>query len=1102
MSDVLSSLKADKKLLLSFIFNNHVAASRIRLPPRLTLKDVDFASVHDVMALLAIVTDDDATVDLSPFVRINSASNSTAHAPPSTRVLPFQFAFSSSRLTAATRALCFLDLTAAEFALAAFETLLFSAAEDASAASAIESVRLRFGIRAPLALHLSELVARAHSALSQKSSSSSSRSPPSNSAPLAILLACAATRSVGSLGDRAAMLCVVVPTDFASLDLFVVWQRRQIALLVNAAVCVCLAEHDTVPDESLAALTALHTAAHHWIELNDSVRRSGFLSSVSFDERLTVFIRALVAALSTCDAAKHGWRQTGLLAATLFECLAQAMLANVVTAVSPFSGAVEAPSVEPLAHPLAYARLADNCDEVEALFDVHVAQYLGVTRHLFDMVYSRLLLYATEHLGESEPLWRRVVRGVDRLVSEAARSAPHKKRRVRKMSNSAGSIPAATSTSPVVTPREVVTIDTVSYAKVCAPLLRDVLQLRLSHCFVDFATADAFQFALTTLLKLNNDEGDSAAAAAKVVDGATTSWHKMCWSSTAKSVEAFMQLIAEADTLVRKTAHEFFGALPDDLHKAAMRATRARLLRLTTDDVTAVFASGEVKQIDRASIDMATRTFRLHALLRKGVDAAHVAAAVDWNGILKPLCDSWLESSGVLVRQFGERAPRTETWRPLQAPVSLHCASVVDLCGMIGQLLAVPSELAPIVPELAAATTRAFVEHVTAAVEMYVTGALKVIGSGTSLLPTSRNELASATDHAIHRVTTKLAPALGRRMSGVHSRPNSAAIRAGGGGGPHHHAHGHAHGHAPHSSELAPLRTTLERLWSIANSLLWFSSGVEQCCVSAANRMRELREEATHADTTVEFWRSLLEHARIAARKAPRLALRAIAVQLVFDRGQPLRRALDELWRSEGATVRHLLIPPLDAALEAIHDNALDARLQTPLDAWIMVTVLGGVWHGMLFGGREFALDDSEFLVDEIGVLEAFFVQGLPAPQVQRAIRPLRTLAATVFAASVSDLALALQSPPPAASSRSPFTKRNVAAVLLTRQHDKEVRHLLKHQRREFDSVLAPAAVMHWIFDADVCTDVSVATEHDSLDGHLAVAVRALWSHESHHNFE
>jgi hypothetical protein len=72
-------------------------------------------------------------------------------------------------------------------------------------------------------------------------------------------------------------------------------------------------------------------------------------------------------------------------------------------------------------------------------------------------------------------------------------------------------------------------------------------------------------------------------------------------------------------------------------------------------------------------------------------------------------------------------------------------------------------------------------------------------------------------------------------------------------------------------------------------------------------------------------------------------------------------------------------------------------------------------------------------------------------------------LAATVFAASVAELALAARSrrPASAASSRSPFTKRNVAAVLLTRQHDKDVRHLLKHQRREFDVVLAPAVVMH-----------------------------------------
>jgi ABC-type taurine transport system substrate-binding protein len=35
-----------------------------------------------------------------------------------------------------------------------------------------------------------------------------------------------------------------------------------------------------------------------------------------------------------------------------------------------------------------------------------------------------------------------------------------------------------------------------------------------------------------------------------------------CWSSTAKSVAAFVHLVADADTLVRKTAHDFFSALP------------------------------------------------------------------------------------------------------------------------------------------------------------------------------------------------------------------------------------------------------------------------------------------------------------------------------------------------------------------------------------------------------------------------------------------------------------------------------------------------------------------------------------------------------------
>jgi hypothetical protein len=1108
MTSEVTNLRSDKRLLLSFIFNNHVASHRIRLPPRVALKDVDFALVTDTMALLALITDEEATIDLSPFVRqqltatrskraesaASAASTPAAHL--SSRFSPFQFAFSHTRLAANVRELCFADLSAAEFTLAAFETLLF-AMRAASSPPALEAVRTRFGIRAPVALHLSELVSRGIAALTGGGGGGAAAHKSPQSGALALLLSCNATMTVGSLGDRAAMLCVVLPTDFASLDLFVVWQRRQIALLVNAAVCVCLGDHDSVPDESHAPLVALRAAALHWIELNDSVRRSGFLSSVSFDERLVAFIRALVAALATCDAAKYGWRQAGLLSATLFECLAQSMLASVISSVSPFTGSVEAPSVaeSPSGMPLGYARLADDFDDVEALLDAHVASYLGVSRHLFDMVYSRLMLHATEHLGERELHWRRTVRGIDRLVTEAARSAPHKKRRVRKLSASSSSTSgaaAAASAATPVAPADVVTIDTAIYAKRCAPLVRDILQHRLSHCFVDFANADAFQFAMATLIKLDlppADEGGGDAAelaiVRKTVEAATSSWHRACWSSTAKSVAAFVHLVADADTLVRKTAHDFFSALPAKSKAVATHAVCSRLLRLTSDDLTAVLASGELTQIDRAAIDMATRTHSLHELLRKHVDGAQ---ALDWASLLKPLCEQWAEASGVLVRQFAERAPRTETWHPLQAPVSLHCPSVVDLCGMIGQLLTVPSELAPIVPELAATTSRAFVAHLTTAVELYVTGALAVIGSSASSLPTSRNELASATDHAIHRVTTKLAPALGRRKS-------AALAKA----APRHSAGPHVHGHA-HSSELAPVRTMLERQWCVANSLLWFGTGLDQCCLSAANHMRELRGGSSgSADATVEHWRALLEHARTAARRAPRLALRAIAVHVVFDRGQPLRRALDELWRNDASSVRQVLLPSLDAALEALHDPALDSRLYTPLDSWMMAAVLGGVWHAMLFGGREFALDDSEFLVDEVGVLETFFEQGLPAQQVQHAVRPLRTLAATVFAASVADLAHVLQSPPPATASRSPFTKRNVAAVLLTRQHDKEVRHLLKHHRREFDIVLAPAVVLTWIFDADACADVTVTAEHDSLDGQLAVVVRAL--QESQGNF-
>jgi hypothetical protein len=906
-----ASWRVEKRLLWSFVVTNHVAASRLRLPPRTSLKDVDFALVPDSMALLALVTDESATLDLTPYVvRPPSAVVSGA---PIGSFRAFRFAL---RLAPAVRELCLLDLSASEFTLAAFESLLF-ALHNATAASnhtaAVDAVRSRLGIRAPVALHLSELVDRGIGALRRGLNKSSSAS----SAPLAALLGCAATQGVGSLGDRAAMLCVVLPTDFASLDLFVVWQRRQIALLVNAAVCVCLADHDALPDDSHAPLVALRAAALHWIELNDSVRRSGFLSSLSFDERLAAFIRALVAALATCDAAKHGWRQAGLLSATLFECLAQSMLTGVIAAGSPFAIDAESPPSSSSSS-LGHARLADDFDDVEALLDAHVASYLGVSRHLSDMVYSRLMLHATEHFGERELQWRRTVRGLERLVSEAARTAPHRKRRVRKLSASATSASSAaaaaataaagaTTSTPVA---DAVSIDVVAYAKRCAPLVCDILQHRLSHCFVDFANADAFQFAMATLIKLEfgDESGEKElAVVSRTIESATSSWHRMCWgATTTKSVDAFVRLVADADTLVRQTAHEFFAVLPAKSKSAATDAACARLLRLTTDDLTAVLASGELKQIDRAAIDMATRTHSLHALLLKHGGGAH---ALDWSSLLKPLCDNWVESSGALVRQFAERAPRTETWHPLQAPVSLHCASVVDLCGMIGQLLAVPSELAQIVPELAATTSRAFVSHLTNAVELYVSGALGVIGSSVASLPTSRNELASATDHAIHRVTTKLAPALGRRKSAVLAKAPRASAA-----GPH--VHGHAR-----SSELAPVRTMLERQWCVANSLLWLGTGARAVLpvggephARAARRVERQRRRDSRA-----LARAARARALTAARSAPRLALRAIAVQ---RRVRAAASRCDARSTSCGAptphtSCAHVLLPPLDAALEA-----------------------------------------------------------------------------------------------------------------------------------------------------------------------------------------
>ena len=66
---VCASARRDRNLLLSFIFNNHVESSRIILPNEVTLRDVDFDRIEDVLSLLALLTDDNERIDLTPYVK-------------------------------------------------------------------------------------------------------------------------------------------------------------------------------------------------------------------------------------------------------------------------------------------------------------------------------------------------------------------------------------------------------------------------------------------------------------------------------------------------------------------------------------------------------------------------------------------------------------------------------------------------------------------------------------------------------------------------------------------------------------------------------------------------------------------------------------------------------------------------------------------------------------------------------------------------------------------------------------------------------------------------------------------------------------------------
>jgi hypothetical protein len=186
--------------------------------------------------------------------------------------------------------------------------------------------------------------------------------------------------SVGSLGDRAAMLCVVVPTDFASLDLFVVWQRRQIALLVNAAVCVCLGDHDSVPDESHAARSAhcvpprCTGSSSTTLCVAPAFSRRSALTSDSLRSFARWLLRWRRATLPSTAGVRPACSVQRCSSVWRSRCSPAS-----ISSVSPFTGAVEAPSVaeSPSGMPLGYARLADDFDDVEALLDAHVASYSG-----------------------------------------------------------------------------------------------------------------------------------------------------------------------------------------------------------------------------------------------------------------------------------------------------------------------------------------------------------------------------------------------------------------------------------------------------------------------------------------------------------------------------------------------------------------------------------------------------------------------------------------------------------------------------------------------------------------------------------------------------
>jgi len=990
----IAKLKSEKRLLLSYIFNTHVHPTRVALPAGASLKDVDWALVDDVMELLATVTDESLPIDLTAFVAPVAAVAAAVELRVPTTA-PFHFAAERG-----VREFGFPELPMPEVAVAAFELLLFatsaSAALDASAALASESIRAKLSMRKSHAVQLRQFVQRARGAKS-------------------VPIACAA------LADRAALLQQVAPTDFESFALFAAWQKRQVSVLVNGTVA-CL--HGGASSDAKAKLVALRAAATQLLALSADVAKTGFLSSSALERASSAF----VAALSAAVPAESGSR---CVSGALVEVLAVTLLNEPVDTVP----SMHAHALESSAAAVGFG---DEADDIDTLLRKVVCPYACVTTSHFNVMVARVAL-CVSRLGESEGAWLRAQVGLDRLLRLHAKAGKSARRSEQDSSVS----------------------DEQAYGVCVIPLVRDALQNRLRHAFAAFASARAFAASVASLTALCAPGDDQLLS---LVNASVDEWHR-------RLGQVSLHDLARACDQVVDAAAALFAELPDP--RKANRACALRLCDLLRDRVSVAFSSGEIATFDRPMIELCVLSQRVF-LKVSAAAAGDAVSAIQWEQLCRPICVRWIDESGGLLRAFAAKAPRSEKWVAIDAPnKQRHSSSVVDLCGLIAQLLAVPSELATIAPTLALEMTGGFSAHVAAAVGVYTNGAIAELGGGPSLLPVSLNKLLSPAEHAMHRMASKLAPSsLSRRGSG--SVPQSApAARV----------------------VQAPPRDFLGKIFTILNSLLWLRVGLNHACESAAAKRGNAASE----------WRALLAEPLTEARRAPRRALRAVAVNVVFEPRQPLRQALDLLWRAplHASSVAQALLPALDAVLDAVHDTAaLDQRLLTPLAAWIAASALAGVWHALLFGGRFFSPADGDFLVAEIGELERFFAQGLPPEQVARAVRPLRGLVA-MFDCKVGELAKLLPQAPPSAAPqvRTPFTKRNICAVLLSHQHEvdvKELRQVIASRRADFDAVLAPAVVLTWLFEVDACADVVDASDGgddadaDALDSQIDLIISVL----------